>query len=334
MTPVIVFVHLNSKIPIYLRLNLLSTSKNFPKNRVVLIHNQEKNFCLPKNICQFSYTPSETAKDIEGRLIHPQSFRRNFWFASIARFDAIRSYMNENQGPIIHVESDVILSSDFPISAFIDADFSIAYPVVAENRGVASTVYVRDVATATALITYSLRAVTINPKTTDMEILAQYKSESKENFKYLPFGPGGQENYIEYGPVADQSVAASIDGVIDGNDIGVSLFGSDPRNTRGLSFLGRNIVGNYANPKNWKMIYSKKRKFISLIEFGIETPVYTLHATCKNKFLFFSPTRSLMMRIFIWRRVNNHKKVFYPGTIFYLGIHKLLKLTKVQKRVS
>ena len=326
MTPAIVFVHLNSRIPIYLRLNLLSTLKNFPKNRVVLIHNQKKNFCLPNSITQFSYSQSELASNIERMLNHPHGFRRNFWFASIARFDAIRSFMSEDQGPIIHVESDVILSSDFPISTFEDADFSIAYPVVADQRGVASTVYVRDLATATNLTRFCLSAVKTDPNTTDMEILAKYKSEPKQGFRYLPFGPGGRDNYIEYEPVANQSVAASIDGVIDGNDIGVNLFGTDPRNTRGVSFLGRNIVGNYADTKNWKMVYSNKRKFISLLELGIEIPVYTLHATCKNKFLFFSVTRSIMMRIFIWRRVNNRKKLFYPGAVLHLGIQKILRI--------
>jgi hypothetical protein len=311
-----------------LRLNILSTFKNFPKHRVVLIHNQKKNFFLPKNIIQYSYTQSELASDIEKTLNHPHFFRRNFWFASIARFDAIRSFMTENQGPIIHVESDVILSSDFPISTFEDADFSIAYPVVADQRGVASTVYVRDLATATNLTRFCLSAVKTDPKTTDMEILAEYKSEPKQDFRYLPFGPGGRDNYIEYEPVANQSDAASIDGVIDGNDIGVNLFGTDPRNTRGFSFLGQNIVGNYADTKNWKMVYSKKRKFISLLELGIEVPVYTLHATCKNKFLFFSLTRSIMMRIFLWRRVTNHKKVFYPGIVLHLAIQKILRIVK------
>lgn len=334
MNPRIVFVHLNNRIPLYLRFNLLSTLNKFPHCDVVLIHNQKKNFFLPKSIIQYSYTKTRIAQDIENLLTHPKDFRENFWFAAIVRFDAMLSFMNESNGPLIHVESDVILSSDFPISSFTETEYSIAYPVVADNRGVASTVFLRDLATATDLVEFSLSAVNENPMTTDMEILAKYRHESKFQFKYLPFAPSGKLNYLKHDAVLNQSNRVSIDGIIDGNDIGVYLFGSDPRNTKGASFLGRNILGNYANPKNWKYVYNKERRFLSILESGIETPVYSIHATCKNKLLFLSFSRSLVIRLFIRRRENNIERIFYPGVFITLGIQKLIKIMKIQKSVS
>ena len=334
MTPSIVFVHLNKKIPLYFRLNLLATRKNFPESKIILIHNQDRNQFLRKDIVQFRYTKSVLARDIERGLNHPKDFRENFWFASIARFDAIHSFMNENPGSVIHVESDVILSRDFPVFEFADPEFSIAYPVVADNRGVASTVYLKDADTSLDLTEFSLRAVNLNPMTTDMEILAQFTVEPKNQFYFLPFGPGDKLNYKDHNHLVNQSKRVPIEGVVDGNDIGVYLFGTDPRNTRGFSSLGTSIPGNYANIKAWHFAYNKERKFISLIDSGIEIPVYSIHATCKNKLLFFSFTRSVMIRIFIWSRRGNINKLFYPGAFLNLGLQKILKIFKGQKSVT
>lgn len=328
MNPTLVFVHLNTKIPLYLRLNLLSTQRNLPACKVVLIHNQDRSYLLPKNIVQYRYTKSELARDIESGLDHPKDFRENFWFASIARFDAIHVYMKENPESVIHVESDVILSRDFPIHEFVHPDFSIAYPVVADNRGVASTVYLKNAETSQDLVNYSLNAVNMNPRTTDMEILAQYKNITKNDFRFLPYGPSEKKNYNNHDFLLNQSKKVSIEGVVDGNDIGVYLFGSDPRNTRGISFLGRNIPGNYANIKQWKFLYDDKRKFISINNSGVEIPIYSIHATCKNRYLFFAFTRTLMIRIFLWRSKSNLTKLFYPGVFINLGLRKILRIFK------
>jgi hypothetical protein len=328
MSPTMVFVHLNSPIPLYLRMNIVATMKKFPNTKVVLIHNSEKKVRIHSNLWLFQYEPGTESKSIENSLSHPKEFRNNFWFSAIQRFDALRFYIEKTQESIIHLESDVIVSRDFPIESFVEGDIKIAYPVVANNRGVASTLFIRNSETAEQLIRFTGQISSLNSKTTDMEILADFYKENPKFTTALIFGPNNIDAYHQSFPMGSVQPSAEIfDGIFDGNDIGMYLFGTNPYNARGVSQVRTSIQGNYARINQWGFEFDESREFINLKFEGVVTPIYSLHATSKQLTLFHHHTQNFQIRRFLKKYKSGDKKVFLFVTLTMTG-RKIRKLWK------
>ena len=329
MLPTIVFVHLNSPIPLYLRLNIVSTIKKFPNAKVVLIRNDKKSQGIHPDLRHFEYQSGEASLSIEKSLSHPKDFRNNFWFSAIQRFDALRLYIEKTEEPILHLESDVIVSKDFPLEKFAQITMKIAYPVVANNRGVASSVFIRDLETAEKLIQFADEACSVNSHTTDMEILASFFETNQEEAISLAFGPNSLNAYDEN--ILLTRVLSSFEifnGIFDGNDIGVFLFGTDPRNARGVCYVRTSIQGNYARVNTWNFKFDELRKFINLEFEGKEYPIYSVHATSKQLTLFHYATQNFVIQKHLRRKIQVSGRVFFPVVTLNMVIRKMFKLWK------
>ena len=134
----IVFVHLNTKVPRYLINNIKSTIEMFPEHQVHLIHNEVVSLPKIKLLKSYLYTKDAKWRNLEAILNHPKSFRGNFWFTSLARFLAISQFAKEFPGEIVHLESDVVISRDFPFEKFTNQRKGIAFPITSSKRGIAS----------------------------------------------------------------------------------------------------------------------------------------------------------------------------------------------------
>jgi hypothetical protein len=329
MLPTIVFVHLNSPVPLYLRLNILSTIKKFPEAKIVLIHNEKKRNRIQTNLRNFEYQPGVRSLSIENSLNHPKDFRNNFWFSAIQRFDALHAYMEQSDESILHIESDVILSKDFPLKKFIIGEMKIAYPIVADNRGVASSIFIRDLYTAEKLIRLTEETTLVNSNATDMEILAEFSKKNPDVTFLLAFGPESVSAYDESFVLERVRPAfEQFSGVFDGNDIGVYLFGTDPRNARGVSFLGTSIQGNYARINQWNFEFDSLRQFISLKFDDAVKPIYSVHATSKKLTLFFHYTQSYVIRRHLRKNYHIRDKKFFVSIASKMLLRKILKLLK------
>jgi len=329
MLPTIVFVHLNSSVPLYLRLNIISTIKKFPNAKVVLISNDKNSKRIHRNLWHFEYAPGAISLSIENSLSHPKDFRNNFWFSAIQRFDALRFYIERSKEPILHIESDVIVSNDFPLEKFITSKMKIAYPVVADNRGVASSVFIRDLGTAEKLIQFAEESCLENSYTTDMEILAGFFEKNQDIAISLAFGPDSAHAYDEKFII--RRVLPSFDifrGIFDGNDIGVFFFGTDPRNARGVSYMRTSIQGNYARINHWEFKFDDLRKFINLESGGAVIPIYSVHATSKQLSLFHHLTQNFIFRRQIQKKYNDGDRKFFLLITLRMAVRKVLKLWK------
>ena len=329
-----VFVHLNSRPPLYLILNIQSIRRKFPDRKVVLIHNQSKFNLRLKGLVKYQYSGSDELNRMNYLLKHPKEFRGNFWFTSIARFDALREYIQNTGESVVHIESDVIISNDFPIEKFERLNSKVAYPVVAQNRGVASTLYLKDLDAARLLVTFSTRSVSTNGNTSDMEILASLATEHEREVFQLAFAPpedfffhNNANNNLEY---LKRSIE-HFNGIFDGNDIGVYLFGSDPRNKRGYSLLRAEIPNNFAAIKRWRFLYDASRNFPSMQVDENPLAIYSVHATCKQIFLFWHVTREMVMRRQIRRQLKPPTYIFYPRIFTEMAIARLLRGKGIQK---
>lgn len=290
----ILFVHFGPKIPKYLRLNIQRTCKLFPNQKVVLI--SDFNHPKLKTINNFSVLriKSDAEYDFLNSLLsHPKEFRNNFWFSSLARLLAIADYAIEVNCPIMHVESDVLLSKDFPFSELSKLDRQLAYPLIGENSGVASVMMILDKKSAQFLKSFIRASIMSDTTTTDMRILGQLQSKHPEMvraFASFPLQPS--ENHSAMAQNIEEDFVYSenlLNGYIDAADIGQFLLGDDPRNHRGIKYLNKELPTSYLRASRLNYSYDINREFISLPGNKI-SKIYALHVHSKNSKVFSEKT--------------------------------------------
>jgi len=283
----IVYVHLNSRIPIHLFMNLRRTRALFPSENITLISNV--NQIVPKGINLELFAKDDQWYEVENRLGHPKNFRNNFWMTSLGRFMALAEYQNRINDSILHIESDVIISQDFPVSIFENKVSQISFPVLSNERGIASILFLPDKMSSNELLR-ELQASSLNdPFTSDMLILGNMFRKSSP-VSPLPIGPNGVENYRSFLPnqllERWEKEIKKFGGVFDGWDIGGFFFGTDPRNARGRSYLQRDVPSEFSEIRKWNIKYSKNRDFIDLENNNERIPIFCLHVTSKQLSLF------------------------------------------------
>ncbi len=283
-------MHFGPKIPKYLRLNIRRACKLFPDHKVILISDfNHPNLNIDENFSPLRIRPTSEYEFLNSLLSHPKEFRNNFWFSSLARLLAIADYVIEKDSPIVHVESDVLLSKDFPFAELSKLDRPMAYPLIGENSGVASVMMIRDKESAIFLNNFLRSSIMSDSATTDMKILGELQRKFPKMVRALASFP------LE--PLENHSVMAQnieddflysenlLSGYIDAADIGQFLLGDDPRNHRGIKYLNKELSTSYLRASKLKYIYDKDREFIGLSG-GKISKLYALHIHSKNSRVF------------------------------------------------
>jgi hypothetical protein len=238
MADSIVFVHLGKKLPRYAMENLHFTKKQFPEKSIWMVSDHSlviervrgigvKTFLVPREMLEEEFYVSH--------LNHPSEFRNSFWIKTIARFHALANFQNENDTPIIHLENDVWLSSNFPFDKFNRLSASIAYPLLNESQGIASVMYLKDGKTSQTLIDLFREIVANDGTHTDMTLLGEVSRNKQINFEPLPTMPPENDTSPTH-----RLFSANFDlfnGCFDAAAYGVYFLGTDPRNSKGFSEL-------------------------------------------------------------------------------------------------
>jgi len=288
----IVFVHFGKQTPKHLNLNIERCINLFPDISIVLVTNRECAVPTIKGLGITFYDFGSEWQSLEQNLSHPKDFRENFWLVSVARFLALENYLANCSGEIIHVESDVILAPDFPFAKFSALDKTIAFPVVSQSQGIASTLYIRNHETAKLLSSFTLEMSCKDSKTTDMFILRKFYESHSNITQVIPTAPAGRTHYRDF---TDEKLLSEMDaavallgGCFDGADIGYFLFGVDPRNDKGRKYIRRSLPKNYLVVPKVDIAFSKERNFLNIgaEEFMQHVPLYSLHIHSKNPALF------------------------------------------------
>lgn len=309
-------------------MNLHRTAKLFPKETVTLISNRKQ--IVPSGIKIEIFEKKSEWYEVESRLRHPRNFRHNFWMTSLGRFIALADYQRKINTQILHIESDVIISGDFPIDVFRNSVTEICFPVLSLERGIASVLFLPNTETSETLVQQVKKASETDALTSDMLVLGNLYY-SNANVIALPIGPNEEENYRSFTPgdLRENWITQTsrFRGVFDGWDIGGFYFGTDPRNARGKSFLQREVPSEFADVKTWEMKFSDERNFVGLISDKGVLPVYSLHLTSKQLSLFKVKLSKDKIEKFIRPSLGEYQ-VFYLRIFLNQAILALIRRLK------
>lgn len=285
--PKLAFVFLGSKIPEYARLNLKLIRQTFPDNEIFLISDNLKNSNLVKGIA-FHLVPgvSQLWPEIHQAITHDLSFRNGFWFNSVARFMAIKKWMSGGiEGPVIHLELDVLMCPDFPISLFEKITEDLAYTLASPSEGSAAVLFIRDYESICSLVSISEEIFMNTPGATDMTILRSIYDDQAMSIKILPSLPGfitdPKDIFYDY--------------IFDPSSWGMFLLGQDPRNHRGRLILNRSEPHHFVQPENFVVTYRQHCLFIENLSEGKQ--LVSLHVHSKNLHAFKFPARTIRRRL-------------------------------------
>lgn len=329
----IVFVHFGSKFPKHLILNIKRTCDLFPNHTVVLINDRSENIEINRsNFRRSNFTLDEDYQIVDRNLEHPKAFRNNFWFTSLARIFALCDYVILNNSPILHIESDVLISGDFPIDRFTLCDRPIAYTVVGKQSGVASILWLENATAARNLRDYAMSSAKSEAMTTDMRILGTFQEDFPQLIRVLVSFPNSNAKSYRSLPsqiFEDFSYTLDLfDGFFDAADVGRYLFGDDPRNHRGFKLLRQQLATSYLLPGEMEYKYSEKRNFID-VSSSPQNRYFSLHIHSKNVKLF---KEERIPELFL-RAINDQAKpttrILVLSTLFNSVRNSLIRRLKV-----
>ena len=320
-------MHLNTKIPKYLKRNLVKLSQDFPEHQVVLVSNLKQKK-IP-NVLFKQYSEPIQSIEINANLSHPKNFRANFWHSSIARFAYLLKHQTETGIPFLHVESDVILAKDFPIEK-VAKNNDLAYPILSKYRGVASVFFSRSAEVLSHYVNFIVTEVRKDHEITDMTALRKYYDLYPERVSVLPAGPA---LISAYEPEIQKDLFTTIEseikryeGVFDGSDIGMYLFGTDPRNKLGHSILREEIATTYTRMSEMQFVYNAARDFIDVKNSLEWIPVYNLHMTCKDIRLF--STNEMQDTFLKYLSHKNRTEIFISKVYLKMALAKFLRVIR------
>jgi len=329
----LVFAHFGSNIPKHLDRNLKRATLLFPAHQIFLITDRQLNKDKYDKVSIYTYTYKQDWWKLHSQLNHSKDFRDNFWFTSTARFLALAEFSDSFNEEFLHIESDVIIASDFPFEKLSKANYDFMFPIVSESNAIASTIYIKNSEAAKYLAKFALTESGKNSMTTDMYILSELSRKNEVNFAPLPTAPVWSYEKSNSGNSFLQmsdALILSLGGVFDGFDLGRYLFGDDPRNKRGFSTLRDNDTTTYLNVRNLKLVMRPERDFPFLVntESDFYTPVFSLHVHSKNLKLFEIKKSRKVIKNYV---LNSKKE---PSTVFVFSVFIKSALKSLKQRLK
>ncbi len=325
----IVFAHFGKNLPRHLIANLNRCVELFPEHTIYLIADSNKIKKLPRGVKLVKYKLDASWNQLEISLSHPLDFRDGFWIKSLGRFFALKNFMEAHPGPILHVESDVLIAKDFPFIKLIECGKDIAFPVVSSELGIASTLYMRNLQTASYLGEFAIRCCQNDRNSTDMKVLGSLWRDSLVQVEILPTAPSAIHALGIHDIPPSISKIDSFKGYFDGLDFGYYLFGVDPRNNRGFLLLKKKLDGYFIDTSKAKFAYNPNREFPDLIVDDCVLPLFSLHIHSKLIKIF----KSQSPRSYFRKQIDDYGSARARKIIFLVMIRSIIGAAKRRMRI-
>jgi hypothetical protein len=293
----LVFVQLGSEKAPHLWLNIERVLEQFPDVEINLVVDSQVK--VPTNISNsikiFLYTPKIQEQILLNAIFKSSSFRNGFWKYTFERLLALTEFHIQNgEGSILHIESDLLLMPNFPFKSFEQID-TLAWMKVDEQRDTAALLYSPNKEESTWLSETIISILVSGESVTDMTILRQIADSNPDKVTELPTFATGMESFINEDKGQNSGEIFEIPkttfqkfGVFDPAAIGMWLTGIDPRNNYGTTiyFDTQGILrgGTYLDPSKFRYQFTGN-ELIGV--FGNnKIPIWCLHVHSKNLGLF------------------------------------------------
>jgi hypothetical protein len=224
---------------------------------------------------------------------------------------AIRDFMETGvEGPVIHLELDVLLFPDFPMDLFLAIKEDLAFTLASPSEGSAAVLYIKDLSSIKALVSIAEDLFCHSPGSTDMTVLRTIFEDKLMSTLILPSVPG-EASYDE---------GRWNRFVFDPSSWGMYLLGQDPRNHRGRLIFNRSESHHFIQPSEFTFNFHcgklSARK-------GLHTAqLVNLHIHSKDLRVFRSPEK------YIRYRTSKASQREYSQIVFFLFIQLLSKKFK------
>jgi hypothetical protein len=331
---IIIFAHFYTQLPKHLILNIKRTIAIFPEHEIFLVTDLDIDRTLIQKLKVFKYHPDSDWLKLERNLTHDKEFRGNFWFTSIARFLAIAAFAKIYKSEILHLESDVIISSDFPFRLLSETKSLFLFPIISDAQAIASCLFIRNSAAAEYLANLVISESLNDSQTTDMFVLRKLTRINGREFELLPAAPSqknampsANDNFLK----DNSNMLAHFGGIFDGFDIGRYLFGMDPRNRRGFSTLRAFDPTVYLNVRELDLRVESNREFPYVLDVNTNRmfPIYSLHIHSKKRELFIPTKIKKLISKAVKESKHPPKRIFYFRTFLASVRFAMLRRSKV-----
>ena len=294
----LVLVHLGGKVPLYLRANLRYLKKlKFPLVLITDTRKIERKY-KSHRLDTFLYEESDAAfRKLSELLDHNEKFREGFWLKAIIRFMALQKYMQETGVQrLIHLESDVWISPNFPIGALSKAQ-SISFPLCNEHLGIPSVFIVPSLDMLNEFNLFCINQMQSDSQATDMKLLAEFAKKFPKKVSLLPTFSGTllRQEFLESVPKSKDYLQVETGKIFDANSLGQYFFGWDPRNEKGYRKLFQNYREHFVDPRHSRLKFDGSKLFIC--KEGFETEVFNLHVHSKDIRVFFKPALKYLVAL-------------------------------------
>lgn len=235
---VFLFVYLGSRVPQYLIENVRQTADAFSGVDVVLATTCRRQIPL-KNAHQF------TLADSVLRAGGDAGFRGGFWSKTFDRLFAIEAvHERYPDRRVLHIEGDVKLSPNLNLQSFSETKLNWG-PVTPSEDG-AALVQSPTLQTSRRLSELLRMEAEGNPTISDMSALANIRRAYPDVVELLPTAPVSNTSEI-----------------FDFAPIGMWLGGTDPRNSRGVTYFRKRQDAHLDDPSGLRFEVRDNLLFVS-----------------------------------------------------------------------
>lgn len=291
----LIFVHLGTSEAPHLWLNIRKISSDFPHIPITLLltHRFPESSRFKKIANIEILDEDNLSESVNFELSHDLDFRNGFWKYTLLRFQAIADWHQNNPDQaVLHVESDVLLTPNFPFEKFTNLQ-KLYWANVNDSHDAPTLLYFPNKHSSKWLAKQILDEIRDANHLTDMTVLYKIRTKNIDTISLLPTIPqenrNGTQNETNFG------------GIFDAARVGMWLTGQDPRNHLGCLIRHHSLLDSEVNPKDW-IFRSDRYGNLSGSCDGNSFPIFNLHVHSKRRSLFSNKSsNSIAFDVFLSR---------------------------------
>lgn len=287
------YVYFAKKLPQFVTHNIQRTVSLFPECELVLVTDATNVETVPDRVRIFrphdlEWFHSRPALDQDPR------FWGGWWQKTFDRLFFLRPIHElYPAGPLVQVETDVILFPSILSSGLLDSE-AISFPLYSANQGVASIIYSPSTELTKKFELSLIRELKENQRTTDMLALGQVCRNLASDFRELREFPDLSQ------PMAGYKPSVNLTG-FDGTSHGEWICGRDPKAHWGF---GKRLQRTPASePVEMGRYFSLGNQLFLSLESGT-IPIHNLHIHSKEIDFFLPWPNSQVEKTLM--KINNN----------------------------